>query len=60
MKVEVTHLKAAWPDGTRIGDVVDVGDAIPAWAVGKCKPADAQPVKAESAPAPSSPAKSKR
>lgn len=62
MKVEVTHLKAAWPEGTRVGDVVDVqGDAIPAWAVGKCKPAEAQPVKAEApAAAPAAPAKSKR
>lgn len=36
MKVTVTHLKAPWPEGTKPGDVVDVGDTVPAWAVGKC------------------------
>jgi hypothetical protein len=41
MKVTVTHLKAPWPAGCVPGDVVDLcADAIPAWAVGKCTPAD--------------------
>lgn len=62
MKVEVTSLKAAWPPGAKLGDVVDIeGDAIPAWLLGKCKPAEAKPAKAEAAPvAPAAPAKSKR
>ena len=57
MRVEVTHLKAAWPEGTRVGDVVDLdGDKLPAWAVGKCKPADPAPAK----PAETAPVKAKR
>ena len=40
MKVSVTALKAPWPDGVKVGDVVDLGcDALPAWAIGKCAPA---------------------
>lgn len=40
MKVTVTHLKAPWPAGCVPGDVVELaGDAVPAWAVGKCEPA---------------------
>lgn len=40
MKVTVTHLKAPWPKGAQPGHVVEVeGDSIPAWAVGKCRPA---------------------
>lgn len=39
MKVKVTHLKAPWPEGAKVGDTVDLpGDAIPAWALGKCLP----------------------
>lgn len=42
MKVTVTHLKAPWPAGAAVGSVVELpGDTIPAWAVGKCTPADA-------------------
>jgi hypothetical protein len=41
VKVTVTHLKAPWPTGCVPGDVVDLcADAIPAWAAGKCVPAD--------------------
>ena len=40
MKVKVTHLKAPWPEGAKVGDVVAVGDSIPGWALGKCVPAD--------------------
>lgn len=37
MKVAVTHLKAPWPAGAVVGSVVETpGDAIPAWALGKC------------------------
>ena len=40
MKVTVTHMKAPWPAGAVVGSVVEVpGDAVPAWAVGKCTPA---------------------
>lgn len=54
MKVTVTHLKAPWPQGCVPGDVVDLaGDTIPAWAVGKCTPAqdDAQAAYSLAAPA---------
>jgi hypothetical protein len=38
MKVTVTQLKAPWPAGTEVGDVVELEgcDAIPAWATNKC------------------------
>ena len=37
MKVTITALKAPWPEGSQVGSVVDLeGDAMPAWAVGKC------------------------
>lgn len=40
MKVTITHLKAPWPEGAKVGDVVEVdGEVIPGWAAGKCKPA---------------------
>lgn len=40
MKVVVTHLKAPWPPGSRPGDVVElIGDVVPGWAAGKCRPA---------------------
>ena len=42
MKVEISQLKAPWPAGAAVGDVVEIeGDAVPGWAVGKCKPAAA-------------------
>lgn len=39
MKVVVTHLKAPWPAGARLGDVVEVGDRVPTAFEGKCSPA---------------------
>ena len=44
MKVTITHLKAAWPAGAKVGDVLEL-ESVPAWAVGKCVPAadDAEP-----------------
>ena len=44
MKVTITHLKAAWPAGAKVGDVLEL-DSVPDWAVGKCVPAadDAEP-----------------
>lgn len=38
MKLRITHLKAPWPAGAVVGDVLDL-PAVPAWAVGKCEPA---------------------
>ena len=36
MRVQITHLKAPWPSGAVVGDVLDL-PSIPVWAVGKCK-----------------------
>jgi hypothetical protein len=35
IKVRITHLKAPWPKGAQVGDVVEM-DNMRAWAVGKC------------------------
>lgn len=40
MKVTVTHTKAPWPEGVKLGDVVEVGDSMPGCFVGKCSPAE--------------------
>lgn len=38
MKYEITHLKAPWPDGAKVGDVFEAGDGpVPAWALGKVR-----------------------
>lgn len=39
MKVTITTLKAPWPEGAKVGDVVAFEGSVPAWAAGKCKPA---------------------
>ena len=39
MKLTITHLKAPWPAGAVVGDVIELA-SVPAWAVGKCAPAD--------------------
>lgn len=51
-KVTITHMKAPWPEGAKVGDVVAFEGAVPAWAAGKCAPApdDAEPVNAEEKP----------
>lgn len=51
MRVLVTALRAPWPAGTQIGDIVDLQGrvTVPEWAVGKCEPA---PAAAEPAAAP--------
>lgn len=37
MKVTITQMKAPWPEGAALGDVVEIpGDALPSWAEGKC------------------------
>jgi hypothetical protein len=47
MKARITHLKAPWPLGARVGDVVELGSE-PAWAVGKFeKVGDDEPVTLE-------------
>lgn len=58
MKVTITHLKAPWPAGARIGDVVDVGASLPGCFAGKCKPVadDAEASHEYDPPAPSAPA----
>lgn len=39
MRVTITALKAPWPEGSKVGSVVELeGDTIPAWAAGKCTP----------------------
>ena len=39
MKLTITHLKAPWPAGAVVGDVIELA-AVPVWALGKCAPAD--------------------
>ena len=39
MKLTITHLKAPWPTGAVVGDVIELV-AVPVWALGKCAPAD--------------------
>lgn len=40
MKVTITTLKAPWPEGAKVGDVVSFrGEHAPAWAIGKFTPA---------------------
>ncbi len=40
MKIIVKSLKAAWPEGVKLGDVVSVdSEVIPDSLVGKCSPA---------------------
>ena len=42
MKVRITYMKAPWPEGAKVGDVVELdADAVPVWAVGKCELAEA-------------------
>lgn len=38
MKYQITHLKAPWPEGSAVGDVIDM-EELPPWALGKCSPA---------------------
>lgn len=35
MRLKITHLKAPWPFGAVVGDVIDL-PVMPAWAAGKC------------------------
>lgn len=37
MKLRINFLKAPWPTGAAVGDVVEIdGDTVPGWALGKC------------------------
>ena len=38
MLYRITFLKAPWPEGAVVGDVIEL-DHVPAWALGKCEPA---------------------
>lgn len=52
MKLTITHMKAPWPAGAQVGDVVELDVAeVPGWAVGKCTPAaDDAPATVKSEP----------
>lgn len=39
MKLTITHLKAPWPVGAKVGDVLEL-PSVPVWALGKFKQAD--------------------
>lgn len=38
MLYRITFLKAPWPAGAKVGDVLELA-SVPAWALGKCEPA---------------------
>lgn len=38
MLYRITFLKAPWPEGAKVGDVIEL-EHVPAWALGKCEPA---------------------
>lgn len=40
MLLTITHLKAPWPAGAVVGDVIDL-PSVPSWALGKCTAAPA-------------------
>ncbi len=46
MLVQITHLKAPWPDGAQVGDTISF-DVVPAWALGKCKIVGDEPAQPE-------------
>lgn len=35
MLLTITHLKAPWPAGAVVGDVIEL-PSVPSWALGKC------------------------
>jgi hypothetical protein len=42
LKVQVTYLRAPWPEGTDVGSIVRLpGAEVPSWAIGKCRIVDA-------------------
>ena len=46
MLVQITHLKAPWPDGAQVGDTISF-DVVPAWALGKCLEIEGDPAQPE-------------
>lgn len=46
MLVQITHLKAPWPDGAQVGDTISF-DVVPAWALGKCEIVGDEPAQPE-------------
>lgn len=40
MLLTITHLKAPWPQGAVVGDVIEL-PSVPTWALGKCTAAPA-------------------
>lgn len=40
MLLTITHLKAPWPQGAVVGDVIEL-PSVPVWALGKCTAAPA-------------------
>ena len=40
MLLTITHLKAPWPSGAVVGDVIEL-PSVPSWALGKCTAAPA-------------------
>lgn len=38
----IKHLKAPWPKGAKVGDIIEF-DALPGWAAGKCELGGSQP-----------------
>lgn len=55
MKLTITHLKAPWPAGAVVGDVIDL-PSVPSWALGKCTAAPAGAVVTIAQPAAEQPA----
>lgn len=38
----IKHLKAPWPKGAKVGDIIEF-DVLPGWAAGKCEQGGSQP-----------------
>lgn len=55
MLLTITHLKAPWPAGAVVGDVIDL-PSVPVWALGKCTAAPAGAVVTIAQPAAEQPA----
>ena len=49
MLLTITHMKAPWPEGAKVGDVIDL-PSVPVWALGKCRPSSPDEVQAEAEP----------
>jgi hypothetical protein len=56
MLLTITHLKAPWPSGAVVGDVIEL-PSVPSWALGKCTAPPAGAVVTIAQPAAEQPAK---